>query len=225
MIGSNIIIVCRGVRTHPLQANRGDLARDLQATNSPHSATSEPTVGEAASHHNLNTMENGGAGAKVYVPDDAHGWVGATLLRVDRAAGTAEVEIEPDAIFGIAGGETRTVSLAHPLLQACRGGGEDDGSSSLLPLQNLGVPEEGMEDMAALSFLHVSRWIEILEGVGGVCMSVCAAWLNWGGLLWYIRTHTHETQEPAILFNLRRRFLAHQPYTYTGEICISVRHC
>lgn len=30
-------------------------------------------------------------------------------------------------------------------------------------------------------------------------------------------------QEPAILFNLRRRFLACQPYTYTGDICISVR--
>ena len=28
--------------------------------------------------------------------------------------------------------------------------------------------------------------------------------------------------EPAILFNLRKRFKAHHPYTYTGDICIAV---
>lgn len=93
-------------------------------------------------------------GAKVYIPDAEHGWVGATLRRVDRAKGTAEVEVEPDEVFGVAGGETRVVELAHPLLQACRGE-EEEGACSL-PLQNLGLPEEGVEDMAALSFLHVS---------------------------------------------------------------------
>lgn len=103
-------------------------------------------------------MEGCTAGAKVYVPDEAHGWVGATLLRVDRAAGTAEVEVEPDPVLGVEGGETRTVGLAHPLLQACRGAGEGvdvSSSAASLPLQNLGTPEEGVEDMAALSFLHV----------------------------------------------------------------------
>lgn len=94
--------------------------------------------------------------SKVFVPDEAHGWVGATLLRVDRASGTAEVELEADPVFGIEGGEARTVSLAHPLLQACRaeGDGQDEGGE-LLPLQNVGLPEEGVEDMSALSFLHV----------------------------------------------------------------------
>jgi len=28
--------------------------------------------------------------------------------------------------------------------------------------------------------------------------------------------------EPAILYNLRQRFLAALPYTYTGDICIAV---
>ena len=148
-------------------------------------------------------MESGGAGA-VYVPDDTHGWVGATLLKVDRAAGTAEVEVEPDVVFGIAGGETRTVSLAHPLLQACRGeGGGDgasslgDGASSLLPLQNVGVPEEGVEDMAALSFLHVSSMDgSRLLGVCGDC--VCCVKLrisivddSFCGT--YLHTYAHET--------------------------------
>ncbi len=98
--------------------------------------------------------------AKVYIPDESFGWVAATLLRVDRAAGTCAVEVEADEAFGMAGGEARTVSLAHPLLQTCRGeaagaaGGTGDEAS--LPLQNLQVPEEGVEDMAVLSFLHVS---------------------------------------------------------------------
>lgn len=117
-------------------------------------------------------MESGGAGAHVYIPDEMHGWLGATLLKVDRAAGTADVEVEPDAVFGIAGGETRTVSLAHPLLQACRGEGGDDGASSLLPLQNVGVPEEGVEDMAALSFLHVSS-VNGSRFLGGCGWCVC----------------------------------------------------
>ncbi|CAN0429687.1 unnamed protein product, partial [Hapterophycus canaliculatus] len=31
--------------------------------------------------------------------------------------------------------------------------------------------------------------------------------------------HLHE---PAILYNLRRRFMSRLPYTYTGEICIAI---
>lgn len=31
--------------------------------------------------------------------------------------------------------------------------------------------------------------------------------------------HLHE---PAILYNLRRRFMSLLPYTYTGEICIAI---
>jgi hypothetical protein len=103
-------------------------------------------------------------GAKVYVPDEAHGWVAATLLKVDRAAGTAEVELEDDPVFGVAGGEARTVSLAHPLLQTCRGDAARDGAEASLPLRNLQLPEEGVEDMSALSFLHVrfglGWWVE-----------------------------------------------------------------
>lgn len=52
---------------------------------------------------------------------------------------------------------------------------------SSLPLQNLGVPENGVEDMTRLDYLH----------------------------------------EPAILFNLRKRFFRALPYTYTGEIVIA----
>lgn len=52
---------------------------------------------------------------------------------------------------------------------------------SSLPLQNLGVSENGVEDMTRLDYLH----------------------------------------EPAILFNLRRRFFRALPYTYTGEIVIA----
>lgn len=52
---------------------------------------------------------------------------------------------------------------------------------SSLPLQNLGVPEDGVEDMTRLDYLH----------------------------------------EPAILFNLRKRFFRALPYTYTGEIVIA----
>lgn len=100
-------------------------------------------------------------GSKVFVPDEAHGWVGAMLLRVDRASGTAEVEVEADAVSGIEGGEARTVSLAHPLLQACRKEGEGEGEGgALLPLQNVGLPGNGVEDMSALSFLHVRTSME-----------------------------------------------------------------
>ena len=56
------------------------------------------------------------------------------------------------------------------------------GSDGSLPLQNLGMEEDGVEDMTRLDFLH----------------------------------------EPAILFNLRRRFFRALPYTYTGEIVIAV---
>lgn len=52
---------------------------------------------------------------------------------------------------------------------------------SSLPLQNLGVAEDGVEDMTRLDYLH----------------------------------------EPAILFNLRKRFFRALPYTYTGEIVIA----
>lgn len=58
-------------------------------------------------------------------------------------------------------------------------GGASDSQS--LPLQNVGVPEDGVEDMTRLDYLH----------------------------------------EPAILFNLRRRFFRALPYTYTGDIVIA----
>ncbi|CAN0504945.1 unnamed protein product, partial [Laminaria digitata] len=54
-------------------------------------------------------------------------------------------------------------------------------SENGLPLQNAGVPADGVEDMTRLDYLH----------------------------------------EPAILFNLRRRFFRALPYTYTGEIVIA----
>lgn len=59
--------------------------------------------------------------------------------------------------------------------------GGSSGADTSLPLQNLGLPPHGVEDMTRLNYLH----------------------------------------EPAVLFNLRRRFFRELPYTYTGEIVIA----
>ena len=53
------------------------------------------------------------------------------------------------------------MDLSHPALQAVAGEDEDDEqqkgkAGAALPLQNLGLPEGGVEDMCGLSFLHVS---------------------------------------------------------------------
>ncbi|CAM9964593.1 unnamed protein product [Scytosiphon promiscuus] len=121
--------------------------------------------------------------AQVYVPDADAAWARASVL--GSVGGTAyEVRIdgvddndEPgQSDWGA--GEVRRVDLAGPEFGAKGKGGAVESS---LPLQNLGVPDDGVEDMTRLDYLH----------------------------------------EPAILFNLRRRFFRALPYTYTGEIVIA----
>ncbi len=121
----------------------------------------------------------------MYAPDELHGWVTATLLRVDQGAQTADVEIAADEVLGVPGGEVRQVDLTRPELTALDEGhgGSDKAAAAGLPLQNLQLPPQGAEDMCTLSFLH----------------------------------------EPAILHNLRTRFLANScPYTYTGGMVLSM---
>lgn len=114
------------------------------------------------------------------------------------------------------------------------------GGSSSFPLQNLNVPETGVPDMCTLSYLHVSS-IRVLYP-----FTLSAAILSfmrslphfplsnysqdvlcgretepmWASFL--LRLLVRCLQEPAILYNLRRRFLNESPYTYTGDICIAV---
>ncbi|CAM9893048.1 unnamed protein product [Ascophyllum nodosum] len=121
--------------------------------------------------------------AQVYVPEPEAAWARATVLH---AAGGTVYEVRIDGIDDYdeegqsnrGAGEVRTVDAAGPEFGLNSKGGSD-GS---LPLQNLGMEEDGVEDMTRLDFLH----------------------------------------EPAILFNLRRRFFRALPYTYTGEIVIAV---
>jgi myosin-5 len=125
-------------------------------------------------------------GSKVYVNDEVHGWLKATLLRVN--AETAEVELEADDVIGIAGGELRSVDMSHPDLMAVNDGhgvgAKTSGAAAAagLPLQNLRLPALGVEDLSSLGFLHA----------------------------------------PALLFTVRTRHLAQQPYTWSSNIIISV---
>jgi len=127
-------------------------------------------------------------GSKVYVNDEVHGWLKATLLRVNAETRQAEVELEADEVVGIAGGEFRSVDMTHPDLTALNdghgGGGKTTGAAAAvgLPLQNLQLAALGVEDLSSLDFLHA----------------------------------------PALLFTVRARHLAQQPYTWSGSIIISV---
>lgn len=96
-------------------------------------------------------------GSKVFVPDDVHGWLGATLVTIHVGKKEAEVELQEDDILGIPGGESRTVDLTRPELRALADEKGEDGQKEqvTLPLQNLQVPDRGVEDMCSLSFLHV----------------------------------------------------------------------
>eukprot|EP00903_Cladosiphon_okamuranus_P010022 g9504.t1 len=121
--------------------------------------------------------------AKVYVPDADAAWARASVL--NNVGGTVyEVRIDGIDDNDEAGesdwgaGDIRRVDLAGPEFGVKSKGAAIESS---LPLQNLGVPQDGVEDMTRLDYLH----------------------------------------EPAILFNLRKRFFRALPYTYTGEIVIA----
>ncbi|CAM9345683.1 unnamed protein product [Pylaiella littoralis] len=121
--------------------------------------------------------------AQVYVPDADAAWARASVLS---KTGDTVYEVRIDGIddnneggtSDWGAGEVRRVDLAGPEFGVRSKGAAVESS---LPLQNLGVSENGVEDMTRLDYLH----------------------------------------EPAILFNLRRRFFRALPYTYTGEIVIA----
>lgn len=67
--------------------------------------------------------------------------------------------------------------------------------------------------MRSLPIFHSPTTLETCSV--GVKLSLC-------GRAFLLRPLIRCLQEPAILYNLRRRFLNESPYTYTGDICIAV---
>ncbi|CAM9668005.1 unnamed protein product, partial [Discosporangium mesarthrocarpum] len=121
---------------------------------------------------------------KVYVPHPQAAWARASVLR-SLGGKRFEVRIEGvDDMDEPSEGDRGAGDILQLDLE-----GETPGlqriislqSGTSLPLQNTGVPEDGVPDMTKLNYLH----------------------------------------EPAILFNVRRRFFRALPYTYTGEIVIA----
>ncbi|CAM9355182.1 unnamed protein product, partial [Phaeothamnion confervicola] len=113
---------------------------------------------------------------QVFVPDPDIAWCRATVLKAHGDGNRFDVRVETEAADECEpsqrAGDVATVDLRHP----------DFIGMESLPLQNIGLPREGVRDMCSLNYLH----------------------------------------EPAILYNIRHRFFAQLPYTYTGDICIAV---
>ncbi|GLE07845.1 hypothetical protein PINS_up018551 [Pythium insidiosum] len=134
-------------------------------------------------------MASNDVGTLCYVPDDAHVWLPAQLLR-DEKVGDANdarklhVRVSVPVVDPATGVTTadetqdRVVDMQDKATKALFARLQLD----TLPYQNDQLGPTGIDDMIALNYLH----------------------------------------EPAILYNVKRRFLQQLPYTYTGDICIAV---
>jgi myosin-5 len=99
--------------------------------------------------------------SKVFIPDDELVWVTGELLFEDRDSGVVEVKVEDedlahmDSKSGSSGGsgsnkKNRVISLAKYNLES-------------LPLQNIDLPKEGVDDMCSLSYLHEASILDNLK--------------------------------------------------------------
>jgi myosin-5 len=108
-------------------------------------------------YHNLRIVNM----SKVFIPDDELVWVTGELLFEDRDSGVVEVKVEDedlahmDSKSGSSGGsgsnkKNRVISLAKYNLES-------------LPLQNIDLPKEGVDDMCSLSYLHEASILDNLK--------------------------------------------------------------
>ncbi|CAN0497959.1 unnamed protein product, partial [Ectocarpus sp. 8 AP-2014] len=94
--------------------------------------------------------------AQVYVPDADAAWARASVLS---AVGGTVYEVRIDGVddndepgqSDWGAGQVRRVDLAGPEFGVKRKGAAVESS---LPLQNLGLPDDGVEDMTRLDYLH-----------------------------------------------------------------------
>jgi myosin-5 len=134
-------------------------------------------------------------GAKIYVPDKDVPWVRATVVR---NVSESSVEVKVEGIMEEDEPRVGPDPDIHARLLA-----EELRVVDLKSPDVVAACSRGGAATGAVAVLPLQNVMETEAGVADMCS------LNY-------------LHEPAILFNLRRRFFARLPYTYTGDICIAV---
>lgn len=145
-------------------------------------------------------------GIRVFIPDEKLVWVPATVLSVDAAGKRFRVRVE--RINGKSNAEQR----------GGRRGDDDDDE----PVErDIDLSDDGMPDTLPLQntdpasdFGGRSRSIQHDAITPGLLAATAAGADDMCQL-----SHLHE---PAIVYNVRARFFAQAPYTYTGKIVVAV---
>lgn len=143
-------------------------------------------------------------GIRVFIPDEKLVWVPATVLSVDAAGKRFRVRVE--RIDGSSNAEQRGGRRGdedEPVERDIDLG--DDGMPDTLPLQNA----DPVSDFGGCSrsIQHDAITPGLLAAAAAGADDMCQL------------SHLHE---PAIVYNVRARFFAQAPYTYTGKIVVAV---
>ncbi|TMW58494.1 hypothetical protein Poli38472_010053 [Pythium oligandrum] len=149
-------------------------------------------------------------GTRVYVPDERFVWLAATVTAVEDDGKKFHVRVELPAREALDGGvgiaredqdliEERVVDL------------RDDGMPAALPLQN------SANDLIHKQKKRDDAVIEQVTKALGQSLMTATTTIGADDMC-----ELHYLHEPAIVYNIRDRFLSRVPYTYTGKIVVAV---
>uniref|UniRef100_K3X800 Myosin motor domain-containing protein n=1 Tax=Globisporangium ultimum (strain ATCC 200006 / CBS 805.95 / DAOM BR144) TaxID=431595 RepID=K3X800_GLOUD len=147
-------------------------------------------------------------GIRVYVPDEKLVWVPATVLSVDANGQRFRVRVDavrhsdPDARRHNEDGDDDDAVDAYVERDIDL---RDDGMPDALPLQNTDPASDFGATKTRIRHDAIPKGLDSATTVGAEDMCQLS--------------HLHE---PAIVYNVRARFFAQAPYTYTGKIVVAV---
>lgn len=150
-------------------------------------------------------------GIRVYIPDDKLVWVPATVLSVDADGQRFRVKVDavrnsdPDARRHRADNDDNDDDDAIDEYVERDVDLRDDGMPDALPLQNTDPVADFGAGKARIQHDAIPKGLSAATSVGADDMCQLS--------------HLHE---PAIVYNVRSRFFAQAPYTYTGKIVVAV---